>query len=120
MALKLSLRKLFQKKIRFKSLHIKNGALTLFTDERGYSNKRIIKKPPKQHHKSWLSEDGIEIEIENFNYQIINRLKDQNISGQVNTLTAFMTIGDTTISGHVALNAKMKRNGAKTQKRSFF
>lgn len=121
--LKISLKNLFKKQIQFKSLILKNGKVSLFTDKNGYSNRYVFS--PKNVQSSvkqtnpLFSNENIHLKLKNVDYMIINKPNHQQISGKLNALNAAITIKNKTVFANLNLDTSMKEMGFNLLKGAF-
>lgn len=123
--LNVSLQKLLQKEIQFKSVKIKNGSFNLVTDTIDLSKQTVLSKPKKDSTKvksssSWFSEKNTKITIENFDVIILDHIKGKRITSKINEITAVVKVENEKIEAEVDMNVFMNEMGLNLQHGTFF
>lgn len=107
-----SLEKLIDKQIQFKSLKIKNGSLQLITQTDGSNNHHVFKSIKKDSvnksgFKQWFSEKGFKIVISSFDITVIDLPKNEEVTGHFNALNLEINAQEE----HIQLKSINLKNG---------
>lgn len=124
--LSVSLRKVLEKDIQIKSIKIINGGVQLLTDSIGHNNhsfftpKKNSADSAKAKQKNWLSQNGINFTIENFNVSIIDLQKNKRTTAIINKIKSDLQFKDSVVLASVDMEVLMKEMGLNLEKGTFF